>query len=127
MMKHIKSRNRQKGMSTVGMITIVGIFGFLVVGFLTVFPMYYDNIKLQSALEAIQNDTSVDAKSKQAIWKSLQKRLYINEVKIITKDHVKMLRKNGKTTITVSYEARDTFVGNLFIGATFVEIAVIDR
>jgi hypothetical protein len=127
MMKHTKARNRQKGMSTVGMITIVGVFGFLVVGFFTVFPMYYDNIKLQSALESIQNDTTVDAKSKQAIWNSLKKRLYINEVKSITKDNVKMLRKNGKTTITVSYETRDTFVGNLFIGATFVETAVIDR
>jgi hypothetical protein len=127
MMKHTKARNRQKGMSTVGMITIVGVFGFLVVGFFTIFPMYYDNIKLQSALESIQNDTTVDAKSKQAIWNSLKKRLYINEVKSITKDNVKMLRKNGKTTITVSYETRDTFVGNLFIGATFVETAVIDR
>jgi hypothetical protein len=127
MMKHIKTRNRQKGMSTVGIITIMGIFGFLVVGLLTIFPMYYDNLKLQTALEAIQNDTSIDPKSKQAIWGSLQKRLYINEVRSITKDHVKMLRKDGKTTITVSYEARDTFVGNLFIGATFVEIAVIDR
>ena len=127
MMKHTKTRNRQKGMSTVGIITIMGIFGFLVVGLLTIFPMYYDNLKLQTALEAIQNDTSIDPKSKQAIWGSLQKRLYINEVRSITKDHVKMLRKDGKTTITVSYEARDTFVGNLFIGATFVEIAVIDR
>ena len=127
MMKHTKARNRQKGMSTVGIITIVGVCGFLVVGFMTIFPMYYDNFKLQTVLEAIQNDTSVDPKSKQAIWGSLQKRLYINEVRSITKDHVKMLRKDGKTTITVSYEARDTFVGNLFIGATFVEIAVIDR
>ena len=127
MMKHIKTRNRQKGMSTVGIITIMGIFGFLFVGLLTIFPMYYDNLKLQTALEAIQNDTSIDPKSKQAIWGSLQKRLYINEMRSITNDHVKMLRKDGKTTITVSYEARDTFVGNLFIGATFVEIAVIDR
>ncbi len=127
MMKHTKARNRQKGMSTVGLIAIVGIFGFLFVSLLTVFPMYYDNFKLQSALEALQGDSSVDPKSKQAIWGSLQKRLYINEVRSITKNHVKMLRKNGKTTITVSYEARDAFIGNLFIGATFVEIAVIDR
>ncbi len=127
MKKHTKLGNRQKGMSTVGLIFIVGIFGFLVVGLFTLFPMYYDNFKLQSALEALQNDTSVDPKSKQAIWGSLKKRLYINEVRSITKDRVKMIRKDGKTTVTVSYETRDTFVGNLFIGATFVETVVIDR
>ena len=127
MKKHTKLGNRQKGMSTAGIIVIVGIFGFLVVGLVTVFPMYYDNFKLQSVLEAIQNDTSIDAKSKQAIWGSMKKRLYINEVRSITQDRVKMVRKNGKTTVTVTYEARDSFIGNLFIGATFVEIAVIDR
>ena len=127
MKKHTKLGNRQKGMSTVGIIFVVGIFGFLTVGLFTLFPMYYDNFKLQSSLEALQNDASVDPKSKQAIWGSLKKRLYINEVRSITKNHVKMIRKDGKTTVTVSYEARDTFVGNMFIGATFEEIVVIDR
>ena len=127
MMKHTKSRNRQKGMSTVGIIAVVGIFGFLVVGFFTVFPMYYDNFKLQTALEALQTDSSVDPKSKQAIWGALKKRLYINEVRSITKNHVKMIRKDGKTTVTVSYEARDAFVGNLFLGAKFEESIVIAR
>ena len=127
MMKHTKLGNRQKGMSTAGIIAVVGIFGFLVVGFFTVFPMYYDNFKLQSALEAVQGDTSVDPKSKQAIWGALKKRLYINEVRSITKNHVKMIRKDGKTTVTVSYEVRDAFVGNLFIGAKFEESIVIAR
>ena len=127
MMKHTKAGNRQKGVSTVGIIAIVGIFGLFVVTFFKVFPMYYDNFKLTSALEAIQSDNAVDPKSKKAIWESLKKRLYINEVRRIKREHVKMLRKNGKTTITVSYETRDAFIGNLFIGAIFVESAVIDR
>ena len=127
MMKHSKPGNRQKGMSTVGIIAVVGIFGFLVVGLFKVFPMYYANFKLQSALESIQNDNAVDPKSKRAIWDALEKRLYINEVRVIKREHVKMLRKDGKTTITVSYETRDAFIGSLFIGASFVEIAVIDR
>ena len=127
MMKHTKPGNRQKGVSTVGIIAIVGIFGLLVVTFFKVFPMYYDNFKLTSALEAIQGDSAVDPKSKKAIWESPKKRLYINEVRSIKREHVKMLRKNGKTTITVSYETRDAFIGNLFIGAIFVESAVIDR
>jgi len=111
----------------VGIIAVVGIFGLLVVTFFKVFPMYYDNFKLTSVLEAIENDSALDPKSKKAIWESLQKRLYINEVRSITRDHVKMVRKNGKTTITVTYEVRDNFIGNLFIGASFEESAVINR
>lgn len=89
--------------------------------------MYYGNFKLKSALDALRLDESVDAKSKREIWTSLSKRLYINEVRDIQREHVTMERKDGKTTVTVSYELRDDYVGNLFIGGRFVESVVIDR
>ena len=43
---------RQRGISTVGWLVVVAIFGLLVVTFFKVFPMYYGNFKLKSALEA---------------------------------------------------------------------------
>jgi len=121
------SRHRQKGMSSFGWIAVVGIFGFLLITFFKIFPMFYGNYKLQSAMEAVRLDESVDSKSKREIWTSLQKRLYINEVRDIQREHVTMERKDGKTTVTVSYEVRDNYVGNLFIGGSFVESIVIDR
>ena len=96
------SRQRQKGMSSVGWIAVAGIFGFLVITFFKVFPMYYENFKLRSALDALRLDESIDAKSKRAIWTSLSKRLYINEVRDIQREHVTMERKDGKTTVTVN-------------------------
>jgi F0F1-type ATP synthase membrane subunit c/vacuolar-type H+-ATPase subunit K len=127
MKKQTVSGSRQKGISTIGIIAVVGIFGLLIVTFLKVFPMYYGNFKVQSALEALQQDSRVDPKSKRSIWESLQKRLYIDEVKNIKLEHVTMVRKDGKTTVTVTYETRDTFMGNLFIGGAFSESVVIDR
>ena len=121
------SRHRQKGMSSFGWIAVVGIFAFLLITFFKIFPMYYGNYKLQSAMEAVRLDESVDAKSKREIWTSLQKRLYINEVRDVQREHVSMERKDGKTTVTVSYELRDNYVGNLFIGGKFVESIVIER
>ncbi len=118
---------RQRGMSAVGWIAIMGIFGLLVITFFKVFPMYYGNFKLQSALEAVALDETIDPKSKRAIWLSLQKRLFINEVRDITREHVKMSRKDGKTTVTVEYSVEDDYVGNLYIGARFSESIVIDR
>jgi Domain of unknown function (DUF4845) len=122
-----KMRQRQKGMSSFGWIAVAGIFGFLVITFFKVFPMYYDNYKVKTALEALQNDAAIDPKSKRAIWESLQKRLYINEVRNIRKEHVTMVRKDGKTTVTVTYRIEDDYIGNLFIGGSFLESIVIDR
>lgn len=122
-----KLRHRQKGFSALGWIIIAAIFGLLLITFFKVFPMYYDNFKLRSVLEGLQTDTSIDPKSKRAIWTSLQKRLHIESIKSIKRENVTMQRKDGKTTITVTYEAQEDYVGNMFIGARFVESAVIDR
>ncbi len=78
-------------------------------------------------MEALQEDSSIDSKSKREIWTALQKRLYVDEIRSIKREHVKMERKDGKTTVTVNYETRDSYVGNLFIGGHFVESIVIDR
>jgi len=75
----------------------------------------------------LSHDTEVDAKSKREIWQSLQKRLFVDEVRSITRENVTMQRKDGKTTVTVSYEQRDDLIGNLFIGGSFVESIVIER
>ncbi|MCP4980974.1 MAG: DUF4845 domain-containing protein [Gammaproteobacteria bacterium] len=120
-------RHRQRGMSSFGWIAIAGIFGLLVITFFKVFPMYYENFKLKSVMEALQEDSSIDSKSKREIWTALQKRLYVDEIRSIKREHVKMERKDGKTTVTVNYETRDSYVGNLFIGGHFVESIVIDR
>jgi hypothetical protein len=114
-------------MSSFGWIAVFGVFAFLLITLFKVFPMYYDNFKLQSALEALQLDETIDPKSKGAIWESLKKRLYINEVRSIKREHVSMSRKDGKTTVTVTYEQRKEYIGSLFIGGRFVETIVIDR
>ena len=127
MNKQASSGRSQKGVSAVGWLIIIAIFGLLVVTFFKVFPFYYDNFKLKSALEALSQDIDVDPKSKRAIWNSLQKRLFINEVRSIKREHVTMERKDGVTTVTVTYEIEDDYIGNLFIGARFSETAVINR
>jgi hypothetical protein len=127
-MRHlISSRNKQKGLSSVGWIAVVGFFGLLIVSFFKVFPMYYENYKVKSVLESLRQDTNIDPKSKRAIWESLSKRLYVQEARTVRREHVSMTRKGGKTTVTIDYEIRDKYIANLFIGAKFNESVVIDR
>jgi hypothetical protein len=118
---------RQRGFSTVALITIIAIAALFIMTLFKLFPMYYGNIKLKSALEALQQDSRIDPKSKRAIWTSLEKRLYIDGVEWVKREDVAMVRKNNQTTVTVTYETRDDYIGNLFLGASFSESIVIDR
>lgn len=123
----LNNRKRQKGLSAPGWLALIGIFGLIIVTGIKVFPMYYDSFKVASVLKGIQEDPSIDIKSKRAIWDSMRKRLSINQVLSVNRENVKMSRKDGKTTITVTYETRTPYIANLFIGGVFTETIVIDR
>lgn len=118
---------RQRGLSFVGWMAVAGIFGLLVISFFRVFPIYNENFTIKSVLELVKNDQNIDAKSKRAIWDSINKNLYINEVRSIKREHVKIVRKDGKTTVTIAYETKHPYIGDLFIGGNFSESIVIDR
>ena len=118
---------RQKGLSFVGWMAMVAIFGLLLLSFFRVFPIYNEYFTIQSVLASLTKDEKVDFKSKRAIWESLRKRLAVNEVYSITPENVTIQRKNGKTTITVSYRTQRPYIGNLFIGGNFTESVVTDR
>ena len=118
---------RQRGLSFIGGVAVVGIFGLLLISFFRVFPIYNENFTIKSVLKGLKDDQDIDVKSKRAIWAALDKRLYINEVNSIKREHVKIERKDGKTTVTVTYETKKPYIANLFIGGNFSESVVIDR
>lgn len=127
MKRFTKTRHQQKGVSAVGWLLIAVIFGFLLITFFRVFPMYYENFKVRSVLENMAQDQRLDVKSRRAIWQSMQKRLTVQEARSVKREDVSMQRKDGKTTITVNYEIKSDYIGNLFIGARFSESVVINR
>ena len=120
-------RYRQQGLSFVGWMAMVAIFGFLLLSFFRVFPIYNEYFTIQSVLKGLTKDEKVDFKSKRAIWESLQKRLGVNQVSAIKPENVTIQRKDGKTTITISYRTQRPYIGNLFIGGNFTESVVINR
>lgn len=118
---------KQKGYTTITIILIVGIVSILLLGFFRVLPMWIENLRLQSALDGLQQQADLDVRSKRAIWESLQKRMYIGDVRAVKREDVKITRKDGKTTVLVQYEIRKGFIANYFIGANFENQVVIDR
>jgi len=118
---------RQHGLSFVGWLALVAIFGLLIISFFKIFPIYNENLIIQSVLEGLQKDQKLDVKSRRAIWDSIYKRLSVNEVYSITRENLTVKRKGGQTTVTITYEARQPYLGNLSIVGNFTESIVIDR
>jgi Tfp pilus assembly major pilin PilA len=130
-MKHFNDMriisNRQQGMTTIGLLLVLVVIALFALSAVRIIPIYMENFAIKSVLTAVQDDQRIDAKSKAAIWESLSKRLYINEVRLIKREHVGISRENGQTTVTITYESRRPYIGPLFIGGSFSESVVIAR
>ena len=121
------ARHAQQGMTTIGILLVLGIIALIALTAVRVVPIYMENFTIKSVLDSVKDDQKIDPKSKSAIWNSLKKRLYINEVRMIKREHVEITRGNGQTTVTITYESRRPYLGPLFIGGSFSESVVIDR
>jgi len=119
--------NRQQGMTTIGLMLVLVVLAIIALSAVRIIPIYMENFTIKSVLTAVEQDQRVDAKSKAAIWDALKKRLYINEVREIKRDDVEISRRNGQTTVTITYESRRPYLGPLFIGGSFSESVVINR
>ncbi len=121
------NRHSQQGLTTIGWILVIGIFGLIIVTGFKILPMYMDYFTVKSVMETIIDDTSIDARSKKELWAALRKRLLINQVKGIGKENFTFTRKNDVTTITADYEVRKPYLAELFIGAHFTYSVEITR
>jgi len=121
------NKHSQQGLTTIGWLAAIGIFGLLVVSGFKVLPFYLDYFKLKSVMDGVVQDETVDARSKRDLLFALNKRLMINQVLDVKKEHFTFERKNNITTMTVEYEVRKPYLADLFIGAHFTYSVEIKR
>ena len=122
------SKHRQKGLSAVGWLLIAVIFGFLLLTFFRVFPMYYDHFKVQTVLQGMAEDTEIDFGSRSAIWSSLTKRLRVQGVRDFKQEYLVVTKNSdGTLNVGVMYEVRADYFANLFIGASFNDSGIVNR
>ena len=109
----------QQGLTTIGWIVVIAIFGSIVLTGFKIMPMYLEYYQVRSVLDNVAADPEVDVRSKKAIWSSISRQLLINQVRSIKRENMKVERENDVTKITIDYEVRKPYVAQLFIGGHF--------
>lgn len=116
-------RNRQRGISFLGLIALVGILGFATVIGLKLIPIYMDSWKIDGVMRAVISDPDVNNQSRQEVIDAMLKRLDIDAVEAVNyhnwKDSLTVTKRKNNTTINVFYRVETPLVGNLSLVAEF--------
>ena len=119
----MKRRTRQRGLTAIGWIFLLIIFGFFTVIGLKLIPIYIESFKIDAAIEGVISDPEVSRQSKRDIILAVTRRLDIDEVDLFDernyKDYMTVKKQQDKVSITVRYRAERELLGNLSVVADF--------
>ncbi|RLJ17776.1 DUF4845 domain-containing protein [bacterium endosymbiont of Escarpia laminata] len=120
------SIKKQRGLSGIGWLFVLCLIGFFVLMGLKMAPVYMEHYTIKTALESLEREPFIGQKPVSAIRKLFMRRLDINYVTNIKKDHIKIKRSGGSTTIDVNYEVREHLFANLDVVMTFSESIMLN-
>lgn len=117
-MNHI---NRQKGVTAIGWMIILGLIAFFVLLTLRMVPSYMDYYQVASALETLESQHELADKSPYEIRNLLQRKFDSGYVDIIHSRDVKISKNSRGFTASVKYESRKPVFANVEVVMTFTK------
>lgn len=113
-------RHYQRGMSTYTMIFFVLSLGFVALfGFKAGMPIM-DNWQVKKIVEDLANDEGVRNMSDSNIRGLLEKKFQVNQIRHISvRNDVEITHVDGVRRVSINYEVREPFVGNVDLVISF--------
>ena len=114
---------RQRGASVWMVILIVGILGFGAVFALKLIPVYLESFKIDKAMKSVMENNDVKNMTNRAIITAFVTKIDIDSVTRITERNFRefgtIIKKDGKVTMNLDYEAEEPLVANIFLTVVF--------
>lgn len=104
-------RRQQRGMSSMGILLFVVIFGSIIKVAAVIAPPYYDNYTMNKVIASLFRDGR--ANSVEDFKRGLSDRFTINNIRDKTPEDFKYTFVDKKLVVEVDYEVRKPFIGNL--------------
>lgn len=115
----MQSINKQKGLTAISIMMLLILIAFVAVTLLKIMPIYFDSFKVGSVVSGFKEERGLGDKSNNDIAKIILKRLDVNMVSDVTKDHIFIEKTKNTVFIDVEYEVRKQMFGNLDVVVSF--------
>lgn len=103
----------QRGMTPIGVASIVMLVAIVALMGLKLIPTYLESWKVDTMLESLANENGLSKQPPRQIWKTMEKRMRIDSITTIKREHVVFLRTNKGMKISVEWEVQTPVMGNV--------------
>ena len=115
-------RNRQSGMTFLGLLVLIMVVGSWVYAAMRITPLYLNYMKIAGTLEKVRDEYNSDPGTTEALLRNSVMRYFdiemVNE-EVFTFRDVVIRKEGGKFTMTAAYEDTAPFVGNIYFLVDF--------
>jgi len=110
----------QRGMTTIGLILVVGTIGFFVTLAIKLTPVYLESFQISSIFKSLEQDMPMADATNQEIRSSLARRFDVNNIENVKPKQVDIRRKNDRVTaLALKYETRVPMFWNIDVVVRF--------
>jgi hypothetical protein len=121
-------RKQQRGMTTIGLVMLLAVFGLIAFGVLQLIPVYLENMKVVQVLNQVKSDFEGQNASVAQIKTAIGKRVNIEDLRGFDwrNDFVISRSPNGYW-ITAEYDRKKAYVANVSLLVEFEHEVEITR
>lgn len=118
-MKPFKTKHQQLGAGMYGAIFYVLVAVFIGHALFKLFPIYMENMAVKSVVENIGREGDTQFSRPMEVHQAIFRRLDVNNVTLVDRDNVSVVRDGEYFQIDVSYEVRVPYIRNISLLLNF--------
>jgi len=113
----MQTHSRQTGLTFISLLLVLMMVGFFALLVLRLGPLYLENYTIRSVLKGIKEEHGSGEWSAQEIRSTIEKRLYINEIRRFDKPEdrqdIKIRKEDDVVKVSIDYEVREHIAANV--------------
>ena len=112
-------KHRQRGMTFLGLVTILVILGAGLYAAMRLVPVYLEYTKVARSLEQVRDEHAAIDTNPQMIRNSLERRWDVEDIKSIGWKEIDIKKTNDGYAVRATYDVVEPFIANVFLLTKF--------
>ena len=123
----LMNRQRQAGMTTLGLIILLAFVAIFAFALLRLAPVYLNYIKVVGVVDGVQKEFEGQGPTSAGVTRSIRRRFDVESVGIITARDVKVTPVDGGLEVSAVYDHNAPFMSNISFLVHFDKTVIIRR